>query len=56
MESATILTPPSTSLSGILLSSDPNIPKGPEFEKNINTILMHGREVLKIHMKLFSRP
>ena len=29
MESATILMPPSTGLSGILLSSDHNFPEGP---------------------------
>ena len=35
MKSATILTPPST---GSSFQSEPNIPEGPEFEKNINTI------------------
>ena len=33
MEIATIITSPSTGLSGILLSSEPNIPEGPEYEK-----------------------
>ena len=33
MESATILTPPSTGLSRILPQSEPNIPEGPEYEK-----------------------
>ena len=31
MESATILMPPSTDLSGILLLSEPNSPEGPVF-------------------------
>ena len=42
MESATILTPPNTDLYGICFPSEPNIPEGPEYEKNINTI--HVRE------------
>ena len=42
MERATILTPPSAGLGDILFSSEPNIPEGPEYEKNINTISMHG--------------
>ena len=43
MESATILTPPSTSLSGILLSF---IPEGPEYDK-ISTLYINARgEVL----------
>ena len=33
MESATILTPRSTGLSGILLSLESNIPGGPEYEQ-----------------------
>ena len=33
MESATMLIPPSTSLSGISSPSEPNIPEGPEYEK-----------------------
>ena len=33
MKSATILMPSSTGLSGILLSPEPNIPEGPEYEK-----------------------
>ena len=33
MRGATILTPPSTGFSGILLFSEPNIPEGPEYEK-----------------------
>ena len=33
MERATIHTSPSTSLSGILLLSEPNIPEAPEYEK-----------------------
>ena len=33
MESATILTPPSTILSGICFPPEPNIPEGPEYEK-----------------------
>ena len=32
MDSATMLTLHSTCLSGILLSSEPNIPDGPEYE------------------------
>ena len=34
MENATILTPPDTGLSNILLSSDPNISEGLQYEKN----------------------
>ena len=33
MESATILTPPSTGLSGILFPSEHSIPEGPYHEK-----------------------
>ena len=33
MEIATIITPHNTSLSGILLPSEPNIHEGPEYEK-----------------------
>ena len=40
-ESATILMPPSTGLSGILLSPESNVHEGPEYKKNINTISMH---------------
>ena len=54
MESATILTPPSTSLSGFLLPQNPNIPgisgsslfaKGTEYEKYQHYINVRG-EVL----------
>ena len=40
---------PSTGLSGILLSSEPYIPEGPEYEKNINTISMHGEKFYQLH-------
>ena len=40
MEIATIITPHSTSLSGILLPSEPNIHEGPEYEKS-NKISRH---------------
>ena len=33
MVSTTILTSPSTGLSGILFSPEPNIPEGPEYKK-----------------------
>ena len=49
MESATILMPTSTGLSGIGLPSEPNIPEGPEYEKNINTISMHGEKFYQLH-------
>ena len=51
MENATILTPPSTGFRGILLSaSEPNISKGPEYEKNnINAISMHGEKFYQLH-------
>ena len=45
MESATILMPPSTCLSGkavLCFPSEPYISEGPEYEKNINTISMYG--------------
>ena len=48
MESATILTSPSTSLSGVLLSSEPNIPEGPEYEI-ISTLSMHGENFYQLH-------
>ena len=44
MESVTILTPPSKGLSGI----EPNIPKGPDYEK-INTISMYGEKFYQLH-------
>ena len=50
MDSATIFTPPSTGLSGILLSVQTRyISEGPEYEKNINTISMHGEEFYQLH-------
>ena len=49
MESATILTPPSTGLICILLSIRTHIPEGPEYEKNINTILMYGEKFYQLH-------
>ena len=49
MENATMLMPPSTGLSGILLSSEPNILEGPEDKKNINTISMHGEKFYQLH-------
>ena len=46
MESATILTPTSTGLNGILLiPSEPNIPEGPKYEKYEPYINVRG-EVL----------
>ena len=44
MKSAIILIPPSTDLSGNLLS---NIPEGPEYETNI--ISMHGKKFYQLH-------
>ena len=42
MESATILTPPRTGLIGVLcFPSEPNIPEGSEYDKNIITISMN---------------
>ena len=49
MESATILTPPSTGSSGILLSVRTNIPKGPKYKKTINTISMYEEKFYKLH-------
>ena len=43
MEKATILKPPSTGLSGILLSPEPNIPEGPKYEKISTLYLCTGR-------------
>ena len=45
MESATILMSPSTGLSSTLLSSEPYIPEGPEYEKYQHYIDVRG-EVL----------
>ena len=42
MESATILTPRRTGLIGVLcFPSEPNIPEGSEYDKNIITISMN---------------
>ena len=40
---------PRTGLSGILLSSEPNIPEGLEYEKSINTISMDGEKFYQLH-------
>ena len=49
MENATILSPPSTRLSCIQLPFEPDIPEGPEYEKKINIILMHGETGFTVH-------
>ena len=49
MENATIIMPPSSGLCSILLSaSEPNIHEGPEYEKIINTILMHEEKFYEL--------
>ena len=49
MESGTILTPLAPALKAVFcFPSDPNIPEGPEYEKNINTI-MHGEKFYQPH-------
>ena len=48
MESETILTPPSPSLAVFLFPSEPNIPEGQKYEKNINTLSMHGKKFYQI--------
>ena len=45
MKSATILTP--TVVFGF--PPEPNIPKGPEYEKNINIISMHREKFYQLH-------
>ena len=45
MESTTILTPPAPVFS---FPSEPNIPEGPEYEKNINTISMHEEKFYQL--------
>ena len=52
MESATVFTPPSTALSGFYFPSEPNIPEGPEYEKNIKTILMHWEKFYQLHTEI----
>ena len=51
MQSAIILTPSSTGFSSILLSirTRYNIPEGPEYEQNINTISMYGELFYQLH-------
>ena len=41
MESETILMPTRTGLGVLCFPSEPNIPEGSEYEKNINTISMY---------------
>ena len=41
MESAKIFTPLAQALAIFCFLSEPNIPEGPEYEKNINTISMY---------------
>ena len=48
MEKATILTPPSIDLSSFCFQLEPNIPEGPEYEKNINTISMYGAKLYQL--------
>ena len=51
MESATMLTPPSTDLRGILLSIRTQYFWRTRIWKNINTILMHGEKFYQLHTK-----
>ena len=44
MESATILTLLAPALAVFCFPSEPNIPAGPEYEKNINTLSLHGEK------------
>ena len=50
MESATILTPPSTDLSSILLSARTQYSWRTRIWKNINTILMYGEKFYQLHL------
>ena len=50
MESATILMPPSTSLSGILLSAENSIFPKDQNIKTINTISMFGEKFYQLHV------
>ena len=47
MESATFFTPLAPALAVFCFLSEHNIPEGREYEKNINTISMHGEKLLK---------
>ena len=49
MKSATILTPPSTGLSGILLSVRTHYSQRTRIWKNINTISMQGEKFCQLH-------
>ena len=51
MESAKILTPQLVFCS----PSEPNIPEGPEYEKNINTISMHRDIYMSVAFKVLER-
>ena len=51
MESATILRPPSTGLSGILLSVEPNIPEVPEVSQMVS-ISETTHQSAPAHMKI----
>ena len=54
MEDATILTPLAPAIVVLCFPSEPNIPEGPEYEKNINTISMHGEKFY--HQQQLLRP
>ena len=49
MESATILTPLAQAQAVFCFQQEPNIPEGPEYEANINTISMHEEKFYQIH-------
>ena len=49
MESVTILTPLVPAQLVFCFPSEPNIPEGPEYKKNINTVSMHGEKFYLIH-------
>ena len=50
MESATILKPLALALIVVFcFPSEPNIPEGPEYEKNINTISMHEEKFYQFY-------
>ena len=49
MESATILTPLAPAYAVFCFPSEPNIPKGPEYEKNINTLAIYGEKFYQLN-------
>ena len=50
MERATILSPPSTGLCGILLSVEQNITEGPEYEKISKLYRCMGERFYQLHI------